>query len=1167
MQRPSVIRHTRDFLPDQVDIHQIPHLNRRLVSQQISDSFIALRSFQPNNNYVDYFVANENIDNLDYGLFLRDIEEKLENILLFELERKFSIKSNLIMVCTYVNNLDVKMTFAYHTKNSHITNSEDVSEHLANQFAKLEADVVNRQLQGSGWVLNSINYVECRISKLIYLPGRGKVNIPKFISDKKAVLNIESDTFCFKYSILAQVCLKKYGRISKKKMKICEKDFNFSIPFPVDLAGIKKFCTLNKCSVCVFGVHKKNFYPILLCKKVMNMHFNLLYLENVNSAHYCLITNLSRLLRSQVFSHESKRFFCMKCMLHFSSEEKLSVHTNACNNPRAISIKLPDVQDYFCFKKFDAVQQNHIIMAMDIEAILKNLHTSLPDPAKSYTCPTQKHIACSFGAYLWSDLPETEIPYLPTGYVSKICDSQLAFDDAVESYFLKVADAMQKFLKLDYKIDYTCDDRKSFEMANTCYICNKPFTCSSEKAMDHDHKIRFNNYRGAAHKQCNILARKQSYVPVYIHALANYDAHFLVKLFCRKKYNIKLIPCNLEKYLSFSVSIKGVLFNFLDSFRLFNAKLSNITAALADEKYIITKQNFPQNVHHLLTVKSPFPYSFLSDVSQLDRTDFPDKSYFRNDLACGNDCDISDAEYQRAKDIWIACNCHTFRDFLDIYQKSDVLMLIDCILSFRKIIFDTFHLEISAFLTTPHLAINCMLRFTGVKLEIFTAAQTEMHDLVSRSIYGGLTMSCLRHEKASNENKLFFYDCNSMYAVCMQNNKLPIGDYKFVSAHDFDWRSSNSDGDRGYMLEVDLSFPKECHDLLSDFPPVCERKIPPGTDITTTRLISDLTCKKNYVLSLAHLQLIAQLGVTIERVHTVLSFQQSAFMKDFITVLEKYRREAKHTCDSNIFKLIANSIYGKFLERLENRRRIKIFSEDNSKLQRCVRKGTFLDRHIFTFPDEDFQMMLVEISAGVIHQNRPILVGAMILSLSKILMLNFWYKVLKPNFQSISLILMDTDSFLFSIKTSDFVRDVQPIKHHFDFSNLQPTHPLYSTKNAKKYGLFKDELGGIEPLEIVTPCSKVYSILLPNSEVKKLKGVQKSFVKNMMKFEHFKNCVLEKKSTMANFNNIISKEHNLYTANVQKSALRAIDYKRVVLADGIHTLPYGHYLLSTERNT
>ena len=60
-----------------------------------------------------------------------------------------------------------------------------------------------------------------------------------------------------------------------------------------------------------------------------------------------------------------------------------------------------------------------------------------------------------------------------------------------------------------------------------------------------------------------------------------------------------------------------------------------------------------------------------------------------------------------------------------------------------------------------------------------------------------------------------------------------------------------------------------------------------------------------------------------------------------------------------------------------------------------------------------------------VKMNRRIYLGFSILDLSKIVMCDFWYDYIKPKYgKKAQLCYMDTDSFIFYIKTEDFYKDI-----------------------------------------------------------------------------------------------------------------------------------------------
>ena len=74
---------------------------------------------------------------------------------------------------------------------------------------------------------------------------------------------------------------------------------------------------------------------------------------------------------------------------------------------------------------------------------------------------------------------------------------------------------------------------------------------------------------------------------------------------------------------------------------------------------------------------------------------------------------------------------------------------------------------------------------------------------------------------------------------------------------------------------------------------------------------------------------------------------------------------------------------------------------------------------------------------------------------------------------------MDTDSFIFYVKTEDFYKDIADnVEKRFDASNYEVDRPLPKGKNKKMIGLMKDELGGKILTEFVALRPKTYSFIL-----------------------------------------------------------------------------------------
>ena len=189
-----------------------------------------------------------------------------------------------------------------------------------------------------------------------------------------------------------------------------------------------------------------------------------------------------------------------------------------------------------------------------------------------------------------------------------------------------------------------------------------------------------------------------------------------------------------------------------------------------------------------------------------------------------------------------------------------------------------------------------------------------------------------------------------------------------------------------------------------------------------------------------------------------------------------------------------------------------------------------------------------------VKMNKAIYLGLSILEISKLLMYEFRYDYMKPKYgDNVKLCYMDTDSFIMNIKTEDFYKDIaNDVEKRFDTSNCECNRPLPTGKNKKVSGLMKDELGGKIITEFVTLRPKTYSYLTDDSkEDKKAKGTKKCMIKRMIKFNDYKNCLLNGEVILKSQQRFESKEHDVYTENINKIALGSNDDKRLIASDKI----------------
>ena len=133
------------------------------------------------------------------------------------------------------------------------------------------------------------------------------------------------------------------------------------------------------------------------------------------------------------------------------------------------------------------------------------------------------------------------------------------------------------------------------------------------------------------------------------------------------------------------------------------------------------------------------------------------------------------------------------------------------------------------------------------------------------------------------------------------------------------------------------------------------------------------------------------------------------------------------------------------------------------------------------------------------------------------------------------------------------------MESRFDTSNYEVNRPLPTGKNKKIIGLMKDELEGKVIMEFVTLRPKTYSYLTDDGkEDKKAKGTKKFVIKRMIKFNDYKNCLLNDEVILKLQQRFMSKKHDVYTENINKIALSNGDDKRIVSSDKITSYPYGY---------
>ena len=325
---------------------------------------------------------------------------------------------------------------------------------------------------------------------------------------------------------------------------------------------------------------------------------------------------------------------------------------------------------------------------------------------------------------------------------------------------------------------------------------------------------------------------------------------------------------------------------------------------------------------------------------------------------------------------------------------------------------------------------------------------------------------------------------------------LPTSNFKWMSDKEIkqiDLGKYKADGKKGLILEVDLEYPPELHDMHNDYP-ICPERVKVSNDMLSgyckkiaekyklsiglvSKLIPTLRDKKEYVLHYRNLQLYLDLGLKIKKIHRVLKFDQSPWLKQYIDFSTEKRKHAKNPFEKDFFKLMNNSIFGKAIENLCKRVDIRLVT-DEKKLLKLTSKPTYVSSKIF-----NENLMAVRKVKETLTLNRPAYVGMCILDLSKMLMYDFHCNYIKEKYSDrAKLLFTDTDSLTYEIEAENVSRDFWNDKDMFDNSDYPENSPYCCNVNKKVIGKFKDEACGVPVTEFLGLKSKMYSYVKDNEK-------------------------------------------------------------------------------------
>ena len=1180
----------KNLKKDYITPARLKKLSQQLERKEKKAKEEQIKNFTPTKEKSAFknFTAQYTIKNkLDFDpiIFLQYSKPPLINIM----DKNRNIKVKLYLYCLMrrddPDGFTIKKIFAFHSIGQKIiTESTDINEIYEEMAQEIEEEIqIIQQAQGSGWGFVRVDGLALFTVKWLPLNGSSYIDLPKELKNKNAIINMQNKECnkCFLWSVLRALNPKdRDNERIDKELKSKENTLNMDgIDYPVDIKkGIDKFEKLNPdISISILGYSKEDqIHPLRISeytksKEGRKHNIILLLIKQGENSHYCLVKNLSRLLSSQISKHNGQVYFCLNCFNSYQTQEKLDHHKEYCSEKESIKLTMPPPESYLKFKNFVHRERGPFTIYADFESILKPIvDKENPDINTSYTNKYQKHEPVSFVYYIKS-FDENVYKSRLRSYIKEKEEDE----EVVDVFIKRLEEDVKNISKLgNKKMVITEEEELQFRNATHCWICGN-ISNINDRVRDHCHYT--GKYRGAACNKCNLQYKKPDYISVFFHNLQNYDSHLFIKHLGVTEGAIDCIPNNEQKYISFSKTIKtGEYTNkkgetkdkhfkiiFKDSIKFMASSLESLVANLPEDKFKNLEKYFKPEHVKLLNQKGFFPYDYMDCLEKLkDDKPPPQKAFYSKLKGKG----INDSNYKHVLNVWKSFNIKTFKNYVKLYNISDVLLLADVFENFRDLCLDNYKLDPVHYYTAPGLAWDAMLKMTKINLELLN--DVDMLLMIEKGIRGGISIISNRYGKANNKymadfndkeasKYLMYLDANNLHGWAM-SEKLPIHSFKWMTEKEIQnifnnqivqvWEKIPC------ILEVDLEVPEELHELYNDYPLAPERV---ECDKGVEKLIPNLRDKNNYVIHYKNLMQCLSLGLKLKKIHRGIKFIESDFMKTYINTNTELRTQAKNAFEKDFFKLMNNSVFGKTMENIRNRVNVKLVNSEE-KLKKLTNKPNFESYKIF-----DENLLSVHMKKTSLCMNKPVYLGMSILDLSKTLMFDFHYKYIKPKYgNKAKLLFTDTDSFLYEIETEDFYKDITPdVKERFDTSEYPEKHKsgIPTGENKKVLGKFKDETAGKPIKEFVGLRAKLYSYKMDEGkENKRCKGIKKDVIERSIRHEDYKICLETGKEILRKQNIIRSYNHEVFTEEVNKIALSAADDKRYLLKDSHDTLAWGH---------
>ena len=685
-------------------------------------------------------------------------------------------------------------------------------------------------------------------------------------------------------------------------------------------------------------------------------------------------------------------------------------------------------------------------------------------------------------------------------------------------------------------------------------------------------KFSFTELDGISKKQDAEIVKWFHQVPVLGFNSGHYDLKLIRQHF---------IPLLAQDPGTFAAEKNGrIMFINTPKFKFLDV-LNYLGPGITYEKWVKT--------YGATLAKSWLPYEWFDSPDKLDFPGLPPYMAWYSKLK--GEYVLTLKEYDACHRIFKERGMQTFGDWLEYYNNLDVAPFLEALQKMKEF-YTSLGIDIlKDAVSLPGVSEKYILRKTlqprwGYKPPELYSPNKEAYAMLKAAVVGGPSLVFTRkhvagetrirshqYENARVCRRILGYDANSLYPSTMMK-EMPCGP-GFVKSYDnpeayarvfpqFLWMEEWFG-----FAEVDIEVPEELWPEFEEFPPLfINRGVPDSAVPQHMHDYLQQSGRKRFpeqkkllgVMSAKKILLYAPLlawylnqGLKLTAVYRTIDYEPREIFSWFVNEVANNRRKGDAEKDkallAEVFKLLGNSAYGKFIEAVE-RHTNTIYTRDEEEVDKSLRSARFKTL------EEIGPAYKVELRKIKINIDRPFQVGIVVYQLAKLRMLQFYYEFLDfyLDRRDFELIQMDTDSMYFALSREKLEDAIRP-GYETQFEEDKKRWLAWNKWSNREPGLFKLEKEGTHAIALCSKCYHIKDQATGQAKVSS-KGVNKR--QNEMRAERFERALAGDRDMVTN-RGFRMRDGAMYTYEQRKLGLSAYYDKRWVLPDGIHTEPLEYH--------